>query len=626
MLRQVIPLTVVCVMLLVTVLAGCSGDPSPTSTAVAAPEATAAPTTVATSPSTSEAPVAPTTVPAAAEEAGSEEGEGAPTTTIPTTTVVSLEMMGIAPMTSIGQTARPSLTANMSDGSQSLVDVGFAEWESSDPAVVTVTDGTVTAVAGGNAVVTATYEKKSVEALVSVRIAVEEPGTVRMLYAVPKDREFRSDYSEFVQNAVVDLQSWYRRQLGGLTFKLYSATPEQCQLNENAEYYGRYGWERVFDGMQHCAPVEGGTSTHDWVVFVDVDPACTADGRVGDWEDGFDQLYRGGVGLAILNVSSQAEGFESLMAGEDYEWFYCDEGPWPGSLGGAIGGVGHELGHTWWLAHPPGCDEGLPSCDFGAIMAYGFESYPNAYLRAEEKEVLERSPYFARDAGPVLELSGTEGISAVRGEVVGPDGASVENVRISAVSDTLWGWSESGPDGVFEIYLPQGSSGSAVLSILSDLENCGWVGYYSADGLTSRRDEATLVEIGDTDRVHIRLPSHLEDLCYGQRTVTGTVVGPDGNPAEGVWVAFEASWQWGLSEPDGAFEILLPEGSSSSSVLRIELTGLANCEWVGYYGPGEFTTFWEEGTKVEVGRVGVTGIEIMLPSDPDELCRQQNTE
>ena len=178
---------------------------------------------------------------------------------------------------------------------------------------------------------------------------------------------------------------------------------------------------------------------------------------MGDWEDGYDQNFAGGPGITIMNLSSETDSFESLMAGQDYQWYYCDEGPWPGTFNGLIGAVGHEMGHTWWLDHLPGCDEGLPSCEFGAIMAYGFESYPNTYLRPEEKEVLERSAFF--EPGPGMELFGAEGTSAVRGKVAGSDGASVEHMRISALSDTFCGWSETGPDGSFEIYLPEGSSG-----------------------------------------------------------------------------------------------------------------------------------------------------------------------
>ena len=50
----------------------------------------------------------------------------------------------------------------------------------------------------------------------------------------------------------------------------------------------------MIDGVQHCAPVGGGTSDTVWVVYPDVVHEC------GPYEQGYDQLGRGGDGLTIL--------------------------------------------------------------------------------------------------------------------------------------------------------------------------------------------------------------------------------------------------------------------------------------------------------------------------------------
>jgi hypothetical protein len=65
-------------------------------------------------------------------------------------------------------------------------------------------------------------------------------------------------------------------------------------------------------------------------------------------------------------------------------------------VGRYIGGLGHELGHTFGLPHPPGCDDGLPTCDENALMWAGYVSYPDTYLRDDEKQMLLKSPYFWR--------------------------------------------------------------------------------------------------------------------------------------------------------------------------------------------------------------------------------------
>ena len=202
---------------------------------------------------------------------------------------------------------------------------------------------------------------------------------VRVLYAAPTDREFRSDYRQSIQNAFVDFQSWLRRELEGRTFSLSGITPEECRLSENADFYGRGdAWNKVLRGVQHCAPVRGGTSDFGWVIFADVEESC----------DEPHELGRGGLGLSIM------ASLDGLAYPKPY--YYCDEGPYEGSLGKAIGGVGHELGHVFGLPHPPGCDEGLPTCDRGALMWDGYMSYPNTYLRDDEKAILLASPFIGR--------------------------------------------------------------------------------------------------------------------------------------------------------------------------------------------------------------------------------------
>ena len=131
--------------------------------------------------------------------------------------------------------------ADYSDGSNQFVDAALVEWASSDPAVVEASDGGATAVGAGNATLTGFHEQHSVEVAVSVRISMQDTGSVRLLYAAPAEREFRADYSEYFQNTMVELQSWYRQQLGGLTFSMQDTKPQECRLPEPLEYYGRHG-------------------------------------------------------------------------------------------------------------------------------------------------------------------------------------------------------------------------------------------------------------------------------------------------------------------------------------------------------------------------------------------------
>ena len=250
----------------------------------------------------------------------------------------------------------------------------------------------------------------------SVRISTRSTGTVRVIYAAPSDREFRADASEAIAHAIVDLQSWYRRELGGLTFSLYEATPEECRMSQPADYYATGNvWDKVEAAVQHCAPVGGGPSNFVWVIYPDVEESCEEDHELG----------AGGPGLTILH-RGDLEGVKNPGP-----YFYCDEGPYDGTLGRWVGGLGHELGHGFGLPHPPGCDEGLPTCDSLALMANGYEIYPELYLRADNKEVLIRSPFIGREPASAFDSFDAPNASSVQGLVLGLDGEPVEGLRVS---------------------------------------------------------------------------------------------------------------------------------------------------------------------------------------------------
>jgi len=544
-----------------------------------------------------------------------EPQDAAPTTTV----VVSLETSGPAPFTAAGQTRRLSVSAVYSDGSKEAVDPALVQWRSSDRTAARVSDGEVTAMGEGNATITATYEEHSVEVAVSVRISVPETATLRLLYAVPSDREFRDDYSEFFQHVVADVQGWYRNQLNGLTFSVYDYDPQRCQMAEDSEYYSRESWSRVLEGVQHCAPVEGGTTGHIWLLFVDVDPACAPDGTVGTWEDGYDQLYRGGPGLAILNYSTRIDGYDNMIRGEDWIWYYCDEGPWDGSLLGTIGGVAHEIGHTLGLSHLPGCDEGLPECDFDAVMAHGFDIYPRGYLRPDEKAPVMRSP-FIDAAAPATDQYHNPDDLIIQGTVYTTDDDPADALRVSLEADTFWGWAPVTPAGSFEIRLPADSSGHALLSVhTSDAGPCRWLGYAHTDGtLTALAEQAAAVDIAGADLsgLEATLPATLNTLCTGTRTISGTIVDPDG-PVIDIWVGnYVSDWHYSA---DGSFELDLPAFGASPATVIIDSP---DCGFLGLYGPNGFSTDWETAVGFWTAGVDTTGIVVALPATVKELCEQ----
>ena len=217
------------------------------------------------------------------------------------------------------------------------------------------------------------------------------------------------------------------------------------------------------------------------------------------------------------------------------------------------------------------------------------------------------------------------GVSSVQGLALGLDGEPVEGLRVSLVAETFWSWGETGGAGTFEIHLPEGSSGPSVLSIhAGGAGDCGWLGYHGPDGITALRTQATRVEIsdGNVTGIEVRLPVGEDDLCPGQRKVTGIVLGPDGEPLEGIglwaWQGAATNSGYGETGADGVFDIGVPSGSFTLDVYAVS----GECSFVGWYdGAGSITSSRSQAAKVVVGGISVEGIVIHLPENPGELPR-----
>jgi hypothetical protein len=153
-------------------------------------------------------------------------------------------------------------------------------------------------------------------------------------------------------------------------------------LPQPADYYASDTWTKIFNDAQPCAPVTYSSPTVTWVIYADVVHACNTPGRIG----------AGTTGLTIMG----RQDLEGLI-GAPVVIFDCGE-RFSNPIGRYIGGAGHELGHAFGLPHPPGCDAGLASCDWGALMWTGYASYPNTYFRSDEKASLTSNPFITAQA------------------------------------------------------------------------------------------------------------------------------------------------------------------------------------------------------------------------------------
>ena len=225
-----------------------------------------------------------------------------------------------------------------------------------------------------------------------------------------------------------------------------------------------------------------------------MEEACDEYNQAGEYAH---ELGRGGWGLTILG--RQERGFESGP------YYYCDEGPYTRTRGGVIGGLAHELGHALGLPHPPGCDEGLPTCDFPSLMHDGYLVYPDTYLRDDDKAILRSSPFIGPLPPPLPPLVAIP--AAIRGVIVDPDGRPLSGVGLLAwqgdIDNSRWGL--TGPDGTFVIRVPDGSYQLDVYA--APESTCA--GYYNGEGITTSHEEAVMVTVEGTDieGITIRLPA-----------------------------------------------------------------------------------------------------------------------
>ncbi len=102
--------------------------------------------------------------------------------------------------------------------------------------------------------------------------------------------------------------------------------------------------------------------------------------------------------------------------------------------------------------------------------------------------------------------------------------------------------------------------------------------------------------------------------------IRGTVIGPSGEPLEGVgiwaWQGEAAQSGYDDTGADGAFDIRVPDGSFTLDVYAIS----GECSFVGWYDSSDsITTNRSQAVKIVVNGANIEGIEIRLPKRPDQL-------
>jgi hypothetical protein len=210
---------------------------------------------------------------------------------------------------------------------------------------------------------------------------------VRVIYLVPADKTFRADYQSAIANAIGSLQRFYRDQLGNSNaFSLHAPTVEFYQTPHAAAFYSTGANARA-GGFYETVLADGFALTgggfndpnNRWIFYIDADQICG-------------QYIGGTSGIALL-AANDLRG----LTGQRNVPVCANEQPDPFGVNRWIGGLGHELGHSFNLPHPPGCDNG--SCTGGSfasnsLMWFGYASYPNTYLLDDNKTQLLATGFF----------------------------------------------------------------------------------------------------------------------------------------------------------------------------------------------------------------------------------------
>ena len=222
------------------------------------------------------------------------------------------------------------------------------------------------------------------------------------------------------------------------------------------------------------------------------------------------------------------------------------------------------------------------------------------------------------DVGGInIDVSSISDVS-IRGMITVPDGRTSEGIGLQAVSGAARFWTDVKPDGTYNLGLPSGSYLLEVSLLVGDTYHfVGW--FDGGGGMTTDRSRAFEVIVDGTDvkEIAMILP-HLLD-----KNIRGVVTGSDGQPLREIGLQAKAGEQsfWFQTGPDGLFHFGV---SSATFVVEVHVPKLVreviHYFFVGWYdGSGGITTNPDEAFEIVVDDGDVEGIEIVLPSNPEDL-------
>jgi hypothetical protein len=207
------------------------------------------------------------------------------------------------------------------------------------------------------------------------------PGrAVHFVYLVPSDREIVPAFAEALRVGTVEAQAYLQNQLGNdftvcvEPIAVYRTPHRAAWYGENPSPRGAPGWNFWDNTLADGFALTGGRyddPDNIWMYYVDAEQP---DGQ--------------GIG-AYHHLSVQAALMLNGLAGQH-----------PNPVCEFVGGLTHELVHTFGLPHSPGCDENQPPCTGYELMSAGYRLFPSSYLLDHEKTFLAQTGFFSPSTIP----------------------------------------------------------------------------------------------------------------------------------------------------------------------------------------------------------------------------------
>jgi hypothetical protein len=196
--------------------------------------------------------------------------------------------------------------------------------------------------------------------------------TVRAAYLIPADLKPHDDVLRAFASSLRAVQAWYLARLRTHTFRLDEQlrvlkTPHPAnfyttnRLEMDATWW--VFWNGVHDGLDLLGARPDDPETI-WIFLLDA-AAPPPDGH--------------GAGAVEHLVLLDRGNLRNLISDHPNE---------------SVGAIAHELGHAFGLPHPPICDSQPFHPDCGSVMAGGFHSFPDTFIRDEDAAELMRSSFF----------------------------------------------------------------------------------------------------------------------------------------------------------------------------------------------------------------------------------------